>query len=356
MPVILLEAGVRARKLDLKPLTDEKLLQKYIVENPSCLPLEEIEEDLRLVVVGKEFPAGYGFVDALAVDQAGEIYLIETKLFRGTDKRRVLAQMLDYGAGLWKDYRNGADFLARLDTNAVGKLKRSARQEVEKQFELNPEEADRLLANAAQHIIDGHFNFIVLIDHIDDGLKDLFTFVDASTVFTIYGMEFEFYTIDDESVIAIPRLHGGDRPTSSARKRGALIINELFFQQAADTMPPEVVSAIRALYQFSVEEADLVTWGRGPTGSFNPKFTAVSLKALYTVYSDGRLYVNFGWLGCSASGGMAVDILARGLAAMGCQLPGDFRERFMRIDAEWWVPRIDELKKIFQSAGAIVPK
>jgi hypothetical protein len=356
MPVILLQAGMRARKLDLKPLDEEKLLQKYIVENPSCLPLDEIDEDLRLVVIGKEFPAGNGFIDALAVDQAGAPYIIETKLYRGTDKRRVLAQMLDYGAGLWKDSRKGADFLMTLDDNAVGKLKRSARLEIEKQFELNPEETDRLLGNFAQNIIDGHLNFVVLMDHVDDSLKDLIEFVNAGTVFSIYGVEVEFYGIDEESTIAIPRLHGAETPKTATRKGGAVITDDAFFQQSATIVSAEIVSALRALYQSFLDEADVVTWGRGAIGSFSPKFTAVSAKSLYTVYSDGRLYVNFGWLGHTESGRMAIDILAKELRAINCDLPSDFRERFIRIDAAWWVPRVEELKRILLSAGAIIPK
>jgi hypothetical protein len=356
MPVILLEAGGSARKLDLKPLADEKLLQKYVVENPSGLPFEDIEEDVRLVIVGKDFPAGNGFIDALGVDQTGALYLIETKLYRGTDNRRVLAQVLDYGAGLWNEYRNRSDFLVSLDENAARTLKRSARQEVEKQFELNPEEADSLLANAAQNIVDGRFNFVVLMDHIDENLKNLITFVNANTVFTIYGVEFEFYGIDEASMLAIPRLHGAQTPKSTARNGAGPITDETFFEQAANTVLPEIVSGLRALYQFSIIEADVVKWGGGLTASFNPKFTAVSPKSLYTVYADGRLYVNFGWLGRTESGRMAVDILANGLRAIGCELPKDFRERFIRINAAWWLPRIEELKNVFRSAGAIVPK
>jgi len=356
MPVILLEAGERARKLDLKPLADEKLLQKYLVEDPSGLPFEDIEDDVRLAIIGKEFPAGNGFIDALGVDQTGALYLIETKLYRGTDNRRILAQVLDYGSGLWNAYRNRSDFLASLNKNAGRTLKRNARQEIAKQFELNPEETDRLLEHAAQNITNGRFNFVVLMDHIDENLKNLITFVNANTVFTIYGVEFEFYGVDEESTLAIPRLHGAETPKGTAHQGAGPIMDESFFEQAATTVSPETVSGLRALYQFSVIEADVVKWGRGPTGSFNPKFTAVSPKSFYAVYSDGRVYVNFGWLRCTESGRMAVDILAHGLRAMGYELPGDFRERFMRIDATWWVPRIEELKQVFQSAGAIVPK
>jgi hypothetical protein len=356
MAVILLKTGEKARKLDLKPLPDERSLQKYIVENPGCLPVEEIEEDLRLVVVAKEFPAGSGAIDALGVDQAGAVYIIETKLYGNADKRRVLAQVLDYGAGLWMDYRHGSDFLMKLEDNALRTLKRSAREAIEKEFELNAEETNRLLANAAQNIVDGRFGFVVLMDQIDENLKNLITFVNANSEFTVYGIELDFYGIDEQSTLAIPRLHGAETPKNIPSKSHARIADEAFFQQATDTASPEVVSALRALYQFSLEQADVVKWGRGVTGSFNPRFKAISAKSLYSVYSDGRLYVNFGGLGGSESGRMAVDILAKGLRAMGCELPGHFRERYVRIDPAWWVPRIEELKKVFQSAVAIVPK
>lgn len=40
-------------------------------------------------------------IDAVALDQNGDIYLIETKLYKNPDKRQVIAQVLDYGASLW---------------------------------------------------------------------------------------------------------------------------------------------------------------------------------------------------------------------------------------------------------------
>jgi hypothetical protein len=39
---------------------------------------------------------------------------------------------------------------------------------------------------------------------------------------------------------------------------------------------------------------------------------------------------------------------------MGFALPEDFRQRYVRIDAAWWVPRLEELKKMIQSSVAAV--
>ena len=54
---------------------------------------------------------------------------------------------------------------------------------------------------------------------------------------------------------------------------------------------------MRELYKFSKERADDISWGRGSgTGSFNPKFYFIDPKSLYSVWSNGRVTINFGWL------------------------------------------------------------
>jgi hypothetical protein len=70
---------------------------------------------LRLLILAREFPTVSGPIDALGIDQDGNIYVIETKLAKNPDKRYVLAQVLDYGAALWRTYENGDEFIARLE-------------------------------------------------------------------------------------------------------------------------------------------------------------------------------------------------------------------------------------------------
>jgi hypothetical protein len=54
---------------------------------------------------------------------------------------------------------------------------------------------------------------------------------------------------------------------------------------------------LQKLYEFSKDRWTEVFWGTGATrGSFNPKFSHISNKSLYSVYTDGSLSLNFGWL------------------------------------------------------------
>jgi hypothetical protein len=217
MPVILIESGAKARKLEPQPLEAEKLLQKYIVENPACLPMDEIDEDLRLVLVAREFPAGSGSIDALGLDSDGGVYIIETKLYRNADKRRVLAQMLDYGAGLWHGNRGSGEFIAKVEEHGQRILERGVRAEIERAFELGGEETAQLLQRAAENVTAGSIRFVVLMDYIDDDLKNLIAFVNANSEFAIYGVELEFYGLEGDAKLAIPRLYGVKRPAKAAR-------------------------------------------------------------------------------------------------------------------------------------------
>jgi hypothetical protein len=76
------------------------------------LPLDQLKDNLRLLVLAREFITASGLIDALGVDADGEIYVIEAKLNRNADRRRIIAQALDYGAALWA---NPEDLIVRMD-------------------------------------------------------------------------------------------------------------------------------------------------------------------------------------------------------------------------------------------------
>src|SRR3989338_3163994 len=102
MSIIISQNGKDARKIDKSNFEKEDFLQNYINQNPESIPVYEIQEDKRLLVLAREFATESGPIDALAIDKDGDIYLVETKLYKNPDKRTVVAQALDYGASLWR--------------------------------------------------------------------------------------------------------------------------------------------------------------------------------------------------------------------------------------------------------------
>lgn len=96
--------------LERMPLTltgtgafDEGWLQRLIHDHPTCLPISEIEPGLDpFTAVCREMPTPRGPVDNLLMTGAGDICIVETKLFRNPEARRkVVAQALDYATCLF---------------------------------------------------------------------------------------------------------------------------------------------------------------------------------------------------------------------------------------------------------------
>jgi len=102
MPIIISQSGKNAQKVEQSKFEQEDHLQQYIYDNPESIPLYDIKEDIKLLILVREFPTQSGPIDALGVDADGSVYMVETKLYKNPDKRLVVAQVLDYGASLWK--------------------------------------------------------------------------------------------------------------------------------------------------------------------------------------------------------------------------------------------------------------
>ena len=77
---------------------DEAWLQRLIMRHHSLLPVEQIEPAFNtLVPICIELPVKSGFLDNLLVTPAGDLALVECKLWRNPEaQREVVAQIIDY--------------------------------------------------------------------------------------------------------------------------------------------------------------------------------------------------------------------------------------------------------------------
>lgn len=352
MPIIVTTGGRDARRLQASELPNERFLQGYVVDNPESLPLDELGEDLRFVVLAKEMPTASGPIDAVGIDQHGDVYLVETKLFRNPDKRRVLAQVLDYGAALWAAQGGESSFRGDLERAAVTTFHEPILDRVARCFDLaSPEQADELLKSAQEAIQEGRFHFVVLMDRLDDRLKDLIAFINENSNFDVFGVEMEFYRFDGHEVV-IPKLHGvvtrkiGPRP-------GRTWDAESYFAMARSHLGSQEVAALRSLFDFFREHADEVRFGKGAaTGSFLPTYRSVSPKAVLTAYSSGRLELNFGW--CRGEDGAPAPEMVRLAEELkvrsGIDLSAESLDRYPSLTPDVWVPAVEEIQSAFRAS------
>lgn len=209
MTIIISKNGKNVQKIEQSSFVEEDYLRKYVHRNPDSLPFYEIKEDIRLFIMAREFPTNSGPIDALGVDSDGELYVIETKLHKDPDKRIVVAQVLDYGAALWRSYNDFNDFVKIIDKQVNDKFFINLNQKLCEFFEIEEEGVIAILENLKKNLNDGNFKFVVLMDKLPNQLKDLILFINQNSRFDIFGVELEYFKYQDLEIM-IPKLYGSE--------------------------------------------------------------------------------------------------------------------------------------------------
>lgn len=303
MAIIISKNGKNAKKIDKSSFEKEDSLQKYIYDNPESIPLYEIKEDIRLLIVAREFPTDSGPIDELGLDRDGEIYPTETKLYKNPDKRYVVGQILDYGASMWRSYgANFEEFVRILDERTRKQFGVGLHERMKEFFDLDDEGVTVLLENVRRNLREGNFRFIVLMDKLHSKLKDLIVFLNQNSRFDIFAVELEYYKHEDYEIV-IPKLFGAEVKkevgvsASGARKHWD---ETAFLEQARQSVVDgKTYETLAELYQFAREKADRVDFGTGQeSGSFTFKLEHPKSKsgfiAIFTVWTRGTIRFRFG--------------------------------------------------------------
>ncbi|MDP2788484.1 MAG: hypothetical protein Q8O46_00320 [bacterium] len=301
MAIIISKDGKNAKKVDKSAFEKEDYLQDYIQNNPESIPVYEIEEDKRLFIITREFLTESGPIDALAVDKDGDIYIVETKLYKNPDKRMVVAQALDYGAALWKHLGDFSEFAHRLDEEMQNKFKINFQQKVADFFEIGEDESTALLESMRRNLYEGNLKFVILMDEINERLKDLIIYVNQNSQFDIYAVQLEYYKFDAYEIM-IPKLFGVEvkknvsiGSTGSPRKKW---IKEDFLPVAQKQLNEPQYKTVEKIFRFCEQYANDITMGTGAeTASANVKFNKFSNeRAVFCLKSNGRLGFSLNWV------------------------------------------------------------
>lgn len=342
MAIIISKNGKNAQRVDKASFEDESRLQQYIYENPESIPLYDIKEDIRLLILAREFPTTSGPIDAVGIDKYGELYIVETKLYKNADKRTVIAQALDYGAALWKHSNDFSEFMWLLDERAQKMFGVGATAKMQDFFQIPDEDVTPLTEKVRENLNGGIFHFVILMDQLEDRLKDLVLFVNQNSQFDIYAVELEYYKHESYEII-IPKIFGAEvkkdiavSGAASARKKWT---EDMLLDDARKNYSAEEFAAFERIYNFSKQHADEVRLGTGSYGSFNPIFKNVCDKSLFTLATDGRLSFNFHWIANR-------EFVHRYKAAMeklGFTIPDNYTEVRPSVRANEWVPKSEKL-------------
>lgn len=184
---------------------DEQYLHDAIAARPEVLP----SEDLRLgplIALARELDLGFGPMDLLTADPAGRIVIVEFK--RGSenpDVRKVVAQLLDYGASLWRTSFDDLDQRCQEREPAQGAaLEELAAERCETLgVDFDP---GKFRAGVEDSLDRGDFVFLYVGRDLDERSRRIMTFLAEGPQMTFFAVEVDYFPQADlSSAVLVPR-------------------------------------------------------------------------------------------------------------------------------------------------------
>jgi hypothetical protein len=274
----------------------EAELQALIANSPSLVPVNEIRAEASLLVVAiREFGLpGSGNTDVLSFSADGDIAIIECKLAANPEsKRKVIGQILEYGAYLW-----GMTY-EEVDRRVKTLRGKSLADLVAESVSDSEWDEENFRNSVKQKLESGAFILIIAVDEMNLELSRTISFLNScgNPAFSFSALEMRRFQQADTEIL-VPDLHDpsarGPKPMGGRKKW----TEEQFFEAIQRELSPEVVEVIRNLYEWSQSVADRVWFGAGTaTGSFTFHYLKDGkTMSVFSIYTSGYLVLNYGWL------------------------------------------------------------
>lgn len=273
----------------------ETELHRLLAESPGLISIDEVRPEAGpLVFTVREFSLPIGSIDLLAFSAEGDIAVIEGKLAANPEiKRKVIGQVLEYGAHLWEMRYEDLDEAVRIrEGDNLAELVKAAVQSPEWDEEYFRNNVETALTN-------GDFMLIIVVDEIDDDLARIVQFVNVcgSPNFAFAALEMRRFQAEKTEML-VPRVFGPVRSSKTKAKAepGKQWDEASFFEEFKNRNGIEGEMVARKILTWATQET-LVRWGRGKrSGSFVPYFPHHEHKhQLFAVYTNGVLEVYFYW-------------------------------------------------------------
>ncbi|OLE54812.1 MAG: hypothetical protein AUG51_06840 [Acidobacteria bacterium 13_1_20CM_3_53_8] len=342
--------------------TREEDFQQLLENFPDLLAGEQINsyEPRRWLFVarevgipGEENGSNRWALDHLFLDQDAIPTFVEVKRKSDTRLRReVVGQMLDYAA-------NATVYLPEneIERLFITNCEELGQDPDEKLSMFLRDNADHssFWDRAKSNLKEGKVRLVFVADRIPTELQRIIEFLNERMQPTeVLGVEIRQFTGEGFST-HIPRVIGqtgeaklnkGARSQTTERAYGKW--NKATFLDDARTrgLKEEHLNAISQIYDFAEQEQHQSNpWGSGTgKGSFNPKFSEVSRRSPFTIWSDGILEFKFSWLTDSSNAERFCEIFQSELIKAGVPIPAVAKgNRDPRVPVTEWVLWMDQL-------------
>jgi hypothetical protein len=301
-------------------------------------------------------------IDFLLADQDGIPTFVECKRHDDARARReVIGQMLDYvanGHHYWttEDIRNFAEQSASADGKSIDSLIAS----------FGPgsvDNADAYFQNVEKNLRAGKIRMIFVLEDSSFELRSVVEFLNRQMLDAdVLLVEIRQYEVMGQR-IAVPTLFGFTEQARIAKRdanqsaAGAMRRKwdeASFIQDALTKITSEQLTTIKHLIRTSEELGWDIKWGTGKeNGSLSVRIPGAAKRSLFSIYSNGVLVLNFGWLHDDATEEQVRDSMADfARQELKAELPTNYREKYVSVPANVWSLKTQDIINFFRSIRA----
>lgn len=181
----------------------ESQLHEAIASHPEVLPNEDFGLGT-VVPLAEELDLGSGPMDLLAADASGRLAIVEFK--RGTenpDIRHLVAQLLDYGAALWR--KDPAELEVECLRRVPSPADSLARHVGDRLSCLGEEfDWDAFQSGLTGSLESGAFTYIYCGRDLDERTRRIMTYLAEGTRIAFFAVEVDYF-LDDQGAVLVPR-------------------------------------------------------------------------------------------------------------------------------------------------------
>lgn len=309
--------------VELEQFEKEKPLRKIIIKNPELIPLDQINprSGSKFFPISSELDTDHGNLDVIGVDQSGNIYIIETKLYDNHDRRHITAQVWDYAGGLLTfsdDFEEFKDRIYQANQTKPNEGTKLEGETLEKIIGKIPDLEDEFIVNIKSNFENANYSYILVLDKIDQKLKEdlkLHNKKDTNPMYAVTISKFKPKGSNDEIVIST--IYGTELAKENPQYRNWkkwLKDGETEFLRLLNTNPdlhePQKDTVRKLFYELkeilggkpNSEKCDIGYYDWGQTikdPRFSPKFYKPiydlnkEATATFTLHSNGNIRIRY---------------------------------------------------------------
>jgi len=355
------DTGTSAALPRVRCKNEDRELQAILERNLDLIPGDQIDPDNPRcwLLVKREMPVPdptsgtYRWnIDFFLADQDAIPTFVECKRFDDSRSRReVVGQMLDYVA-------NGSHYWTEgeLQAYAEESAEKSGRPLESAMKSLGPTVGDLggYFKNLESNLREGKVRMVFLLEESSFELRSVVDFLQGQMEFAdVLLVEVRQYQLGDQRIV-VPTLFGfvekarlEKRQATTSLEKGARRVwdQSRFLEDALTKVDSEVVAAMTKILDAAAAHSWDISWGTGKeNGSMSLRIPAVAKRSLISIYSNGPLTLNFGWLYGNTTEDFARNELASfANGTLSIKLPADFAQRYVSVPANIWARQADKL-------------